>query len=104
MKKTLAIILTAVMVLSMVITAIPFSASAEEEAVLDFSCDKTVIATGGSVVYGEKAMKYLHENINYPQISRDKNSQGRAFVSFIVNADGSIKDVEVLKSSGDIYR
>ena len=34
MKKTLAIILTAVMVLSMVITAIPFSASAEE-AVLD---------------------------------------------------------------------
>ena len=35
MKKTLAIILTAVMVLSMVITAIPFSASAEEEAVLD---------------------------------------------------------------------
>ena len=34
----------------------------EEEAILDFSCDKTVIATGGSVVYGEKAMKYLHEN------------------------------------------
>ena len=48
-------------------------------------------------------MKYLHENINYPQISRDNNSQGRAFVSFIVNADGSIKDVKVLKSSGDIY-
>ena len=35
MKKTLAIILTAVMVLSMVITAIPFSASAEEAVVLD---------------------------------------------------------------------
>ena len=33
----------------------------EEEAILGFSCDKTVIATGGSVVYGEKAMKYLHE-------------------------------------------
>ena len=35
MKKTLAIILTAVMVLSMVITAIPFSASAEDAVVLD---------------------------------------------------------------------
>ena len=34
----------------------------EEEAILGFSCDKTVIATGGSVVYGKDAMKYLHEN------------------------------------------
>lgn len=34
----------------------------EEEAILGFSCDKTVIATGGSVVYGRKAMKHLHEN------------------------------------------
>lgn len=33
----------------------------EEEAILGFSCDKTVIATGGSVVYGKKAMKHLHE-------------------------------------------
>ena len=34
----------------------------EEEAILGFSWDKTVIATGGSVVYGERAMKHLHEN------------------------------------------
>ena len=34
----------------------------EEEAILSFSCDKTVIATGGSVVYGQEAMKHLHEN------------------------------------------
>lgn len=34
----------------------------EEETILGFSCDKTVIATGGSVVYGKKAMKHLHEN------------------------------------------
>ena len=34
----------------------------EEEAILGFSCDKTVVATGGSVVYGRKAMKHLHEN------------------------------------------
>lgn len=33
----------------------------EQEAILGFSCDKTVIATGGSVVYGEQAMKHLHE-------------------------------------------
>ena len=53
---------------------------------------------------GMKAlMKYLQENINYPRISRDNNSQGRAFIRFVVNSDGSIQGVEVLKSSGDIY-
>ncbi|MBO7302502.1 MAG: energy transducer TonB [Bacteroidaceae bacterium] len=53
---------------------------------------------------GMKAMmKYLQDNINYPRISRDNNSQGRAFIRFVVNADGSIQGVEVLKSSGDIY-
>ena len=34
----------------------------EEEAILDFTSDRTVIATGGSVVYGGHAMKHLHEN------------------------------------------
>ena len=34
----------------------------EEEAILSLSCDKTVIATGGSVVYGQRAMKRLHED------------------------------------------
>ena len=48
-------------------------------------------------------MKYLQDNINYPRISRDNNSQGRAFIRFVVNSDGSIQGVEVIKSSGDIY-
>ena len=53
---------------------------------------------------GMKAlMKYLQDNISYPRISRDNNSQGRSFIRFVVNADGSIQGVEVLKSSGDIY-
>ena len=46
-------------------------------------------------------MKYLRDNINYPRISREMNSQGRAFINFVVNSDGSIQDVEVLKSSSD---
>ena len=49
----------------------------EEEAILSLSCDKTVIATGGSVVYGQRAMKRLHEGgvvvyirLPYAQIER----------------------------------
>lgn len=34
----------------------------EEQAILGFHWNKTVIATGGSVVYGKSAMKHLHEN------------------------------------------
>jgi len=34
----------------------------EEEVILGFTLDHTVIATGGSVVYGQDAMKHLHEN------------------------------------------
>ena len=34
----------------------------EEACVAGLGCDHTVIATGGSVVYGEKAMRHLHEN------------------------------------------
>ncbi len=48
-------------------------------------------------------MKYLRDNINYPRISRDNNSQGKTYVNFVVNTDGSIQDVEVMKSSGDVY-
>ena len=33
----------------------------EQEAILSLDCDHTVIATGGSVVYGADAMKHLHK-------------------------------------------
>ena len=47
--------------------------------------------------------KYLADNIQYPRISRDNDSQGKVFVRFVVNADGSVQNVQVLKSSGDKY-
>jgi shikimate kinase len=34
----------------------------EEQAILSLSCSEHVIATGGSVVYSEKAMKHLNRN------------------------------------------
>ena len=48
-------------------------------------------------------MKYLRDNIQYPRISRENNSQGKTLVNFVVNTDGSIQDVEVLRSSSDVY-
>ena len=34
----------------------------EEDCVRGLECDQTVVATGGSVVYGKKAMRHLHHN------------------------------------------
>ena len=34
----------------------------EQNAILSLTCDHTVIATGGSVIYGAEAMKHLHNH------------------------------------------
>ena len=34
----------------------------EEEAVVQLKCENSVIATGGSVIYGKRAMKALHDS------------------------------------------
>ena len=45
--------------------------------------------------------RYLSENVKYPTIAADNGIQGRAVCSFVVNKDGSISDVEVVRSGGD---
>lgn len=53
---------------------------------------------------GDRALShYLQQNIRYPKVSRNAGTQGKVFVSFVINIDGSIQDVEILKSSGDMY-
>ena len=48
---------------------------------------------------GEQAMmKYIAENVNYPEDAKEKNQSGRVFLSFVVEKDGRVDDVKVLKS------
>ncbi|HLO45357.1 MAG TPA: M56 family metallopeptidase [Leadbetterella sp.] len=44
--------------------------------------------------------KFLGEHIKYPQAAQRANVSGRVFVKFIVEADGSIGDVVVMKGIG----
>ncbi len=47
---------------------------------------------------GDKEMyKYLSDNIVYPSVAKDNGIQGTVPVKFVVNKDGSISDVEVLR-------
>jgi TonB family protein len=50
---------------------------------------------------GEPAMmKFLSENISYPKKARKKNIQGTVALSFIVEKDGHLSNVKVLRSVG----
>jgi periplasmic protein TonB len=47
---------------------------------------------------GEAAMfKYLAENIQYPAVARENGIEGKVFISFVVNTDGSIVDAKVVR-------
>ena len=40
-------------------------------------------------------MKYIQTNIEYPPTSIEMNEQGKVYLSFVVEADGSITNVAV---------
>lgn len=42
-------------------------------------------------------LQYLGENIKYPTIPQENGTQGRVTVQFVVNKDGSIVDVKVIR-------
>ena len=51
---------------------------------------------------GQQALfKYLSENVKYPVIAQENGIQGRVICQFTVNKDGSIVDVQVVRSGGD---
>jgi len=51
---------------------------------------------------GEKAlMEFLSKNVKYPVVAMENGIQGVVFVRFVVNRDGQIVDVEVLRSVHD---
>lgn len=40
-------------------------------------------------------MKYLQKNISYPQVEKEAGIQGKCYIKFVVQPDGSISNVEV---------
>lgn len=48
----------------------------------------------------EARIKYLQDNIRYPDEAKELGVQGKVFVTFVVEVDGSITDVRVLRGIG----
>ena len=47
-----------------------------------------------------KLMEYVGKNIKYPQIARETGIQGRVFTGFVVEPDGSVSNVKLLRGIG----
>ncbi|MDP2723836.1 MAG: energy transducer TonB [Bacteroidales bacterium] len=47
-----------------------------------------------------KLMSYLASNIKYPPLAKESGIQGRVFINFVVEPDGSISQVKVLRGIG----
>ncbi|MGM9831723.1 MAG: energy transducer TonB [Paludibacteraceae bacterium] len=69
----------------------------EDESVIFDRAEEQPEFPGGN----EKLFKYLSENVKYPVIAQENGIQGRVICQFVVNKDGSIVDVVVVRSGGD---
>ena len=56
-------------------------------------CEQMPIFEGGDAAL----LKYLGENLKYPDNTKDRGVQGRLVIGFIVEKDGSLTDVKVLR-------
>ena len=45
-------------------------------------------------------MKYVSENIKYPEKAKEDGIQGRVFISFVVEKDGSVSNVKIVRGIG----
>jgi protein TonB len=48
----------------------------------------------------EKLLQYVRSNIKYPSIARENGISGRVYVTFVVDKDGKINDVKLLRGIG----
>ena len=56
-------------------------------------CEQMPISEGGDAAL----LKYLRENLKYPDNTKDRGVQGRLVIGFIVEKDGSLTDIKVLR-------
>jgi protein TonB len=51
---------------------------------------------GGEEAFG----KFLRDHIRYPAVAKENNTQGRVFIQFVVERDGSLTDLKILRDPG----
>lgn len=68
----------------------------EERAIIETFPEETASPKGGF----EAFYKFVSEKIKYPVQARRMGIEGRVFVEFVINKDGSLTDVKAIKGIG----
>lgn len=74
----------------------PVAKPVEEKTYEMFDIQKPPNFPGGE---GE-LLKYLGQNIQYPALARENGIQGKVVLTFVVDKDGKVKDVTIVKDIG----
>ncbi len=73
----------------------------EEEEVVEEAPIFRVVEQEASFPGGPaKLFQYLADNIKYPQQAKETGTQGRVYLEFVVEVDGSITDIKILRDIG----
>lgn len=48
-------------------------------------------------------VKFLSDNIKYPEKAKTDNVSGKVYVSFVISKSGKVKDAKVLKSDNEVF-
>ena len=72
----------------------------EEEEVVEMEIFTVVESMPGFPGGDAARMKFLQKNIKYPQMARESGIQGTVYVTFVVEHDGSVSDVRILRGIG----
>ncbi len=77
---------------------IPFDDDEEEVEEMEIF---TVVEDAPGFPGGDEArIKYLQKNIKYPQMARESGIQGTVYVTFVVEKDGKVTNVQILRGIG----
>lgn len=73
---------------------LPNDSLAKKERVFDVVDEAPEFPGGMQVLYD-----FLGQNVQYPEIALEKNLQGKVYVEFIINEDGSLSNFEIVKGT-----
>lgn len=83
---------------------IPYIEGVEEVEVEDIICYIAIVDNMPEFPGGMKELKrFLAINLKYPASCKEENIEGKIIAQFTVNKDGSICDIEILKSSSPLF-
>jgi protein TonB len=63
-------------------------------------CEKERNEEDAAKCFQEKLYGFLSQNIKYPQQAKELGIQGKVFISFVIEKDGSVANVEILRGIG----